>query len=157
MTSKHPDQHTVVGGPIAETSTKLWAICQLIKEIIMIAEIEEIEKQFFKTFEIKPHTIYTPRTCACGCHDCKNCERYKQKFKQKYPQITDRILLELICIHNTYCRTHLYSLDYESLKKEILEDLINEQATRELKPYYAFDDMKQQVQEIFKKRYNESN
>lgn len=111
----------------------------------------EIEKQFFDTFNIEPkELIFRTMNCACGCHDCKNCDKYKNNLQKIYPQITDRILLELICIHNTYPRTRLYSLDYESLKKEILKDLINEQESIELKTYCVFNDMKQQVQELFK-------
>ena len=108
----------------------------------------DLEKQFFDTFGIEKtcnNKIINPANCpinkmrrCCGC-DWLN-----------YPQITDRILLELICVHNTYLEANLYSLDYESLGKEILEDLIEEQESRELKKDYVSDDMKQQVQALFK-------
>lgn len=54
----------------------------------------EIEKQFFDTFGI-------PRLCTSQvCEhwgDCEGCSRYPD-FALDYPQITDRILLELIRI-----------------------------------------------------------
>ena len=38
----------------------------------------ELEKQFFDTFGIEPkELIFRTMNCACGCHDCKNCEKYK--------------------------------------------------------------------------------
>ena len=58
--------------------------------------ITEIEQQFFDTFEIKPKY----KTCVFKyCknkkeYDCENCN----DREWYYPQITDRILLELICI-----------------------------------------------------------
>lgn len=59
----------------------------------------ELEKQFFDTFGIESkELIFRTMNCTCGCHDCKNCEKYKNNFSKIYPQITDRILLELICI-----------------------------------------------------------
>ena len=96
----------------------------------------EIEKQFFQCFGIEQKTnkVYGVQS---------------NYHIDEYPQITDRILLELICIHNTYLGANLYSLDYESLKKEILKDLINEQESRELKKDYVADDMKQQVRTLF--------
>ena len=106
----------------------------------------ELEKKFFDTFGIVAKL------------DCKRCgainfalgQCAEVNCEKTYPQITDRILLELICIHNTYIGTNLYSLNYESLKKEILKDLINEQESRELKNDYVSDDMKQEVYTLFK-------
>ena len=120
----------------------------------------EIEKKFFDTFGIKP------RVCIKSCDKCQHYS-YDYCYSgyctlgsdydncgvaiKQYPQITDHILLELICIHNTYFKTNLYSLDYESLRKEVLKDLINEQELRELKNDYVSDDMKQQVRTLFEK------
>ena len=50
----------------------------------------ELEKQFFDTFGIEQKTIIESRYSL-------NTEYYEEKV-EKYPQITDRILLELICI-----------------------------------------------------------
>ena len=61
----------------------------------------ELEKQFFDTFGIKPNT----EICWCDgdnkiC-DCKyDCDELCRSRKIDYPQITDRILLELILIYS---------------------------------------------------------
>ena len=109
--------------------------------------ITEIEKAFFDTFGIerKRNHEVTLEAISGGIKSAN----LSQKPLYEYPQITDRILLELICIHNTYLEANLYSLDYESLKKEVLKDLIDEQELRELKNDYVSDDMKQQVRTLF--------
>lgn len=58
----------------------------------------ELEKQFFDTFGIEPKNIssgeckykITPEFCESNCLDCKNTIK-----EATYPQITDRILLQL--------------------------------------------------------------
>jgi len=119
----------------------------------------ELEKQFFDTFGIEPMPYCCYHDCNCPIEDIGkfNSKCPKQAVTKecdarimKKPQITDRILLELICIHNTYLETYFYGLEYESLRKEILKDLINEQESRELETYYVSDDMKHQVQALFK-------
>ena len=120
-----------------------------------------LEKQFFDTFELEPKYHCSYHDCNCPIEDVgkfnKACPRQAvtkecdaRSHKAMYPQITDRILLELVCVHNTYLEINLYSLDYKSLKEEILKDLIDEQESRELKKDYVSDDMKQQVQALFK-------
>ena len=55
----------------------------------------ELEKTFFDTFGIEPkQTCKVTSTCNnyVNYNDCNGCNSYK------YPQISDRILLELICI-----------------------------------------------------------
>lgn len=67
----------------------------------------DLEKQFFDTFEIEPKT-------GIGL----------VKFKEpSYPTITDRILLELICIVlNTFQTFEVYRImDIDSLKEKILK------------------------------------
>lgn len=90
----------------------------------------EIEKQFFDTFGIKP----------------KEQEIFvlKRMIVKEYPEITDRILLELICILsqlqgriNDYYR--IIHSNYEGLKTQILGDCICEK-----------EFIKQQVQSLFK-------
>lgn len=100
----------------------------------------DLEKQFFDTFGIEPYREPSREYNSDG----EICSWYIE-----YPQITDKQYLELICIHNTYIETNLYSLDYESLKKEVLQDLINEQESRELKKDYVQDGLKRDVQKIF--------
>ena len=85
----------------------------------------ELEKTFFDTFGIEPkcqNKFINPSKCpfneSRGCNDCVCFE---------YPQISDRILLELIC----YCYKHPFFLrglncnTVEDLKKDILLGLIN--------------------------------
>ena len=70
----------------------------------------ELEKKFFDTFEIKPKKQCYYWDCPYSTgnivndtpineRDCNNC---KNPDKEIYPQITDRILLNLICIANEY-------------------------------------------------------
>ena len=53
--------------------------------------IDELEKIFFNTFNIEPIGCNDNKNCT-GVLDCTQCPNVK------YPQITDHILLELICI-----------------------------------------------------------
>ena len=56
----------------------------------------ELEKQFFQCFGIEPkcqNTFINPSKCPFNkSKECCDCVSFE------YPQITDRILLELICI-----------------------------------------------------------
>ena len=131
----------------------------------------ELEKQFFDTFGIEPEKIYLCPLCKSklsGCTWVGDKQRFecvyswgehpyymgkeveeKAIIDYEYPQITDRHYLELIVLHNIYLETKLYSLDYKSLKEEILQDLIGEQQLREIKKDDVSDDLKHQVQAIF--------
>ena len=68
--------------------------------------------------------------CACGCHDCKNCDKYKNSFSKKYPQITDRILLGIIakimwsysCTQNDFDAYEVSTVD--NLKEAVLKHAI---------------------------------
>lgn len=98
-----------------------------------------IEEEFFKTFGIEPKIIipYCLRcwhgTCVLSEKQCKKknqqkCKDFKgSEIKYQYPEITDRILLELICI------LVQWDIDYEylitskcvsDLKQELLNDCI---------------------------------
>jgi hypothetical protein len=74
----------------------------------------ELEKQFFDTFGIEPKPLFSTRNGYTKDHYI-------------YPQITDRILLELICIdnqENVYkCRPSANNV--EELKTYILEEFIH--------------------------------
>ena len=93
----------------------------------------ELEKQFFDTFGI-------PRLCTSQvCEhwgDCEACLMYPD-FALDYPQITDRILLELICILSEW-RTYLHSSytikanNTLNLKQDVLKDFL------ELFKWYEF-------------------
>ena len=65
----------------------------------------EIEKQFFETFGIEPIKECFNGDCIVKeeiGYDCNICDDKCVYIERRYPQITDRILLELICLHNTY-------------------------------------------------------
>ena len=84
----------------------------------------ELEKKFFDTFGIKQRE-YT-QCCSLGCKkpytDCVNCQ-YHEVYKIDYPQITDRILLELICLNNIYLwETHASTVN--ELKNVLLNKYI---------------------------------
>lgn len=70
----------------------------------------ELEKQFFQCFGIKPSTKYDY---------CWKSEENKDKL---YPQITDRILLELIIILGTICT--VFDKNVDDLKENVLKNLI---------------------------------
>ena len=111
----------------------------------------ELEKKFFHTFDIKPSKqILWTMNCACGCHDCENCDKYTNNFSKIYPQITDTILLKLICLWNDNC---LYTEDmiaptnYDTTKDYIFNHFID------IKRYIfriKRKIIKQQVQTLFK-------
>lgn len=86
----------------------------------------ELEKQFFDTFGIEPKHIF--RGCKLGakyyaeiCDEttCNGCD--EEIRKTEYPTITDRILLELICIVSE--RRILPSCDVNGLKEYVLKEL----------------------------------
>ena len=74
----------------------------------------ELEKIFFDTFGIEPKIIDT----AVGRGFYIEHDRV-----EKYPQITDRILLELICIANKYY-IDLEGTDIETMKNSLLENFM---------------------------------
>jgi hypothetical protein len=99
----------------------------------------ELEKQFFNTFNIEPIGCNDNKNCT-GALDCTQCPN------AKYPQITDRIYLELHCLLNSL-DTPPYGLTVEEFKKDILISAIgvlsrNETAKR-------IDNIKQQVRTLF--------
>ena len=82
----------------------------------------EVEKQFFDTFGVEEREL-----------------DYPDNFTY-YPEITDNILLELICIAHTSLVITFVSRDVKSLKEEVLMVLCNWVNNRNIK---------QQVQALF--------
>lgn len=97
----------------------------------------ETEKKFFDAFGIEPEegdheclsedtpTCKRGFTCVCP-ENCTSCKWF-ERFAKVYPEITDRILLKLICLlvaHYWKTKEHYYptALDEECLRKEILND-----------------------------------
>ena len=94
----------------------------------------EIERTFFDTFEIKPKSVKrTLKLAAQGYDESDLPEDLKQFISSQaqvynvYPQITDRILLELICIlgNTSYflITDDGLPIDVDGLKKSILHSL----------------------------------
>lgn len=104
----------------------------------------ELEKQFFDTFGIEPK--YRFKGCKLGakyyceiCDEptCKGCDDAISEII--YPQITDRILLELICIVSE--RRILPNCDVNGLKEYVLKELCT---------MIMSEKTKQQVKALFK-------
>lgn len=107
--------------------------------------MKELEKQFFDVFGIEPIKYK------------RNVEDNAVFMDRVYPPITDRILLELICIIN---QTDLVffgendsfmALDYEDLKEEVVakcKRLADNHAYSEV----TGEHIKHQVQELFKEQ-----
>ena len=98
----------------------------------------ELEKQFFDTFGIEPIEIPSREYDLDG----EICSYYVE-----YPQITDRILLELICLisqHITYIDTIEKLETVEELKTWILEEVIYQ-----YKHYGTKNTIKHQVRTLF--------
>ena len=74
----------------------------------------ELEKQFFNTFNIEPIGCNDNKNCT-GALDCTQCPN------AKYPQITDRIYLELHCLLNSL-DTPPYGFTVKEFKKDIRKD-----------------------------------
>lgn len=138
--------------------------------------MSEIEKQFFETFGIEQkfkgysNTEELSNGGVIPCGNIKYFDTIEEMDKanywcfnmweldeedKDYPQITDRILLELICIINQiylsdYGEEDYYvSSNYKDLKQEIISQcnrLANKNAILETHG----EDFKQQVQALFK-------
>ena len=82
--------------------------------------MNEIEEKFYKTFGIeKKRTCSHSDTCYNGSFDdCEGCNAYI------YPEITDRILLQLLCELIPLDTLILYSDNINDLRQEILEKCI---------------------------------
>ena len=114
--------------------------------------VTELEEQFFKVLGIEPK-----RNCYWSNTHCKDCNEDCVNFyiKPKYPEITDRKLLEMIClvadIHN--CSGDVFDIeqnDINELKNFILYYLINYMKTEHTDTFYKNDEVKICVQQLFK-------
>ena len=110
--------------------------------------INELEKTFFDTFGIEPKSIFKGCTLGakyyseiCEEETCKGCDCEIRETVN--PQITDHILLELICIAHTSPVITFVSRDVKSLKEEVLMVLCNWVNNRNIK---------QQVQALFEEK-----
>ena len=112
----------------------------------------ELEKTFFDTFGIKPKS-YLVCTSCWDCIDAQPCEQchYGKLIEDEYPKITDRILLELICLNNIYLwETHTSTVN--ELKNVLLNkyiEYVNLMADENEKQEYI-----NQVQSLFEENNN---
>jgi hypothetical protein len=90
----------------------------------------ELEKQFFDTFGIEPITQAVWNSTETKW---KNFESWEE-----YPQITDRILLELILIYSQISNLPICYDTVESFKEGVLECFIEDS-----------EDFKHQVRTLF--------
>lgn len=103
----------------------------------------EIEQYFFEVFGIPPLCCKKYLT-NCMRYNCESCENFDNTFST-YPQITDHILLKLIClVGNTdyfLITNEGTPIDIEGLKNSVLHSLTI---------YSKFHkDLKHQVRELF--------
>lgn len=113
--------------------------------------ITDIEKQFFDTFGIEPSDNFIGckngmafYTYGCDMPSCKGCS--KEIREKEYPQITDSVLLKLICILTCHYLDErepyeITSINMEQLKQQVLSDIIR---------IASCEATKCQVQKIFK-------
>ena len=110
----------------------------------------ELEQEFFKVFGVESKQLKICRNINhCPnkykiCNDkCKNWH----VTREDYPEITDRKLLEMICVLSQWDADNYYQIlanNIRDLKNEILNDCIN--FKQKLKNKY-FD---AQIQQLFK-------
>lgn len=140
--------------------------------------VTDIERQFFDTFGIEPEyqdactvedkywdneelaneygTFDQYMNCKCGNQENCTTECSCAYQKEIYPQITDRILLELICIANKELikSMHARGENTEELKNNILKTFIEDYTfyskTYEKTYNRLANNFKQQVQSLFK-------
>ena len=92
--------------------------------------MNDIEEKFYKVFDIKPHEEKMPYG----------------EWEYYYPEITDRILLELICIVSNFYMDYelpIHLENVEELKECILNSLICIAKNKKTKDVYN------QVQSLF--------
>ena len=120
----------------------------------------ELEKTFFDTFGIEPKCVKRTLKLAMPEYNENDLPKDLMQFMSSqtqvyhiYPEITDRILLELICILSgwkQYCISYyvIDAVNINTLKSDILRDCIC------MLHWYEFNKcskgIKQKVQTLFK-------
>ena len=106
---------------------------------------KELEKQFFDTFGIEPREF---KSCDVGTFCpyegqlCDDTCPYYRTYKVDYPAISDRILLELICLGTQFFA------ELVLLTSDNIEDLKEQVLTIYLKTAYK-EKIKHQVRTLF--------
>lgn len=112
----------------------------------------ELEKTFFDTFGIEPKSVKrTLKLTMQGYNESDLPEDLKQFIRSQtlvynvYPQITDHILLELICkLSGVCCPQFAFERGVEELKWDILKRCI-----------HYNKELKHQVRRLFEEEENE--
>lgn len=110
----------------------------------------DLEKQFFDTFGIKPREF---KSCDVGTFCpyegqlCDDTCPYYRTYKVDYPEITDRILLELICI----ATASEITVEFKGIKNvEHLKEVVLNYCIERYGYCLHKDKFKHQVQALFK-------
>lgn len=114
----------------------------------------EIEKTFFDTFGIEPKKQCYYWDCPYSTGDVvkdtpmneRDCNSCKNPNKEIYPQITNRILLELLVIMTRYTDIIEGFDSVQELKEFVLKDLMYSLTQPEC------DIVKQQVRTLFEEK-----
>ena len=118
----------------------------------MERKLKKVKLKFYQTFGI-PKMEYKGCDCDTWCpypmKQCGDTCPYWATYKVDYPEITDRILIQLICIYNSHIPCGLCNVDYDSLFCEVLDELTQEQNFREGNDDYS-DCLLRDVQQLFK-------
>ena len=111
--------------------------------------ITELEQDFFNVFGIEPVSKWH----KCKDYSCVCCDEYDNCSKREfiYPEITDRKLLEMICIivQSKALLPIFISENIKNLKDEIIQMTID--AETKFKHNNKID-FKHQMQQLFKER-----
>ena len=115
----------------------------------------ELEKKFFDTFGIKAKQKCAKpllKTTSGFCKAYKNCVGCDYN-DLKYPQITDRILLNLICIANEY-ENYSETTNIKNIQARTLRILLK--VKKHLKDVYTCQDwhneLVRKVRKLFKEK-----
>lgn len=114
----------------------------------------ELEKKFFDTFGIEPKKQCYYWDCPYSTGDVvkdtpmneRDCNSCKNPNKEIYPQITNRILLELLVIMTRYTDIIEGFDSVQELKEFVLKDLMYSLTQPEC------DIVKQQVRRLFEEK-----
>ena len=115
--------------------------------------ITELEKEFFDTFGIEPISKWH----KCKDYSCVCCDEYDNCAKREfiYPEITDRRLLEMICIYNEYQNNYDYlvvPINIKTFKNDFFKIMIKSANDKYMNKYYCNDveKLKTNIQQLFK-------
>ena len=103
-----------------------------------------LTEEFFRVFGIEPEwkDVRSQNTTIYTDEQAKEIRKTNRNIQLCYPQISSDRLLEMICLHSTWCEPRLCATNIEAIKRQVLRDLIFEDCEK----------LKQQVQQLFKEQ-----